>query len=495
MTRESDFLSLRDATFRLGERLVFPHTTWSFGREQHWAVLGANGSGKSLFADALRGRLPLVRGELQYHFRPPPGLCPEESIGHVSFEERRREVHGAVAQSRWNSIEQDGALKVRDFLSYEQVMEVNPFEVTARHQGARRGFERRRARAAALLRVEPFFERTLLSLSNGETQRVRLARALCHPFRLLILDEPFFGLDAATRAYFRGLLEQLMATRLRVLLITTREEDLPKGVTHLLRVEACKVVWAGRREKRNERVKKIPKRFNTDTERGPSRPKANARAELVRLRNVTVRYGSATILRGVNWTVYEGESWALLGPNGSGKSTLLSLLLGDNPQAYVNDVRVLGRQRGTGDSIWDLKRQIGWVSPELHLHFDDAVSCFGVVASGFHETIGLFEPVTRAQRATAREWLERFDLLEFARNPLFTLSTGLQRMALLARALVKQPRLLALDEPCQGLDDAHRELLIRTVDDLLRSGEVTGIYVTHRAEEIPASVKRVLRLG
>lgn len=213
----------------MGEGIVFENTSWVFHRDEHWAIIGANGSGKSLLADAVRGRLPLVRGQLRYHFPAPPGLMPEEAIGQVSFEVRKGEAQGAVMQSRWNSFEEERGLRVRDFLAYERVMEANPFEVTDRHEPARTRFERRRRRAVGLLRVEPFLERTLISLSNGEGQRVELARVLCHPLRLLILDDPFVGLDGAMRQHFELVLERLMRTRLRVLLITTRLEELPPG--------------------------------------------------------------------------------------------------------------------------------------------------------------------------------------------------------------------------------------------------------------------------
>jgi molybdate transport system ATP-binding protein len=212
------------------------------------------------------------------------------------------------------------------------------------------------------------------------------------------------------------------------------------------------------------------------------------------MRNVTVQYGSNVILRGLNWSIQEGESWALLGPNGSGKTTLLSLILGDHPQVYTNEIFAFGKRRGSGESVWHIKKHIGWVSPELQLHFDDTVSVSSVVLSGFHETIGLFETPTPRQSAATRRWLRRFGLLEFADLPLFSLSAGLQRMTLLARALVKNPRLLILDEPCQGLDPFHRDLIIRSVDDLIRNHAVTAIFVSHRPEEIPASIRRVLRL-
>src|ERR1035437_7913504 len=181
--RPQPFLSLFDAAFRLGDRLVFEHTSWVFRRSEQWAILGANGSGKSLLADALRGGLARVKGELRYHFPPPPGLPPEEAISHVSFEDRKAEVHDTVVQSRWNSLEEEGGSVVRDYLSYERVMDVNPFEVTAPHRQARPRFERRMRRAVALVQVAPLLDRALISLSNGERQRVQLPRALAHPMR------------------------------------------------------------------------------------------------------------------------------------------------------------------------------------------------------------------------------------------------------------------------------------------------------------------------
>ena len=378
-------------------------------------------------------------------------------------------------------------------------MDINPFEVGGGREQQRGRFERRRRRAVALLRIEPFLERRLLSLSNGETQRAQLARALCHPLRLLILDEPFVGLDTAAREHFHHVLEHLMHSSLRVLLVTTR----PEGTAPPSHPRAARRSLPGGRGWPPPRPpaqggsplllgRRGLGRGGPRPGKAKPSPSSGSAPELVRLRQVTVRYGKTTILRDLDWCVRAGESWALLGPNGSGKTTLLSLIL--NEQAYVNQVEVFCRRRGTGESIWDIKRHIGWVSPELHLHFNDAASCLEVVASGFRDTVGLFEPPSSRQRRAAREYLAQFGMLDSAQAPLFSLSAGLQRMVLLARALVKRPKLLILDEPCQGLDAAHRALSSAPVDGLLRQGAVTAIYVTHRPDEIPPSIQRVLRL-
>jgi molybdate transport system ATP-binding protein len=406
-------------------------------------------------------------------------------------------------QSRWNSFEEEASLHVRDFLSYERVMDVNPFEVTSQHRVAQPLFERRMRRALKVLQIGAFMPRTLISLSNGERQRVQLARALAQPLRLLILDEPYVGLDRAMRAHFHQLLERLLETSLRILLITTRVDELPRHITHLLHVDECRVIAQGLRSEVLSLANTVAagkQRPRSQTSTRPESPRRasqqkRTRAKLINLRQATVRYGSAVILQNIDWTVREGESWALLGPNGSGKTTLLSLVLGDNPQAYVNEVVVFGKRRGTGESVWHLKRRIGWVSPELHLHFDETATVFEVVVSGFYETNGLFQNPTQRQASEAKSLMKRFELLDAADLPLFSLSVGMQRMALLARALVKAPRLLILDEPCQGLDPEHRDLILQNVDALIRGGAVTAIFVTHRPEEIPRSIKHVLRLG
>ena len=504
--RSKPLVRLAGVSLRLGERRVFRNTHWTFARHQHWAMVGANGSGKTLFARALTGEIPVVDGQIQYHFRLRDSKrrwTPEAAVAQVSFEQQKTVAGDSPAAARWFSLEQEAAAPVRQFLSLDNVEETNPFEILRRSRQAVRAFARRRRWAVRLLGIAPLLERRLPLLSTGEMRKVLLARALLRRPRLLILDDPFSGLDATFRVHLKGLLEALMRRHSpHLLLIATHPDDLPRGITHILCVDHCRAVAQGPRATmlKHPRVRRllggatrreVVRRPPREREAGELPRKS---VELIRLEGATVRHGRRRVLQGVDWTVRRGESWALLGPNGSGKSTLLSLIAGDHPQAYANTVRVFGRQRGSGEDIWRLKRRIGWVSPELHLHFPETLTCLETVVSGFHDTNGCFHRITPRQRECARCWLGRFGLAADEDRTLDSLSTGLQRMALLARALVKSPDLLILDEPCQGLDPAHRRLFLRAVESLIKSKASTVIYVTHRPDEVPRGVRRRLRL-
>ncbi len=215
----------------------------------------------------------------------------------------------------------------------------------------------------------------------------------------------------------------------------------------------------------------------------------------VQMNRVSVRYGNVNILEHVDWTVRAGEKWALLGPNGSGKSTLLSLINGDNPQAYANDILLFDRKKGSGESIWEIKRQIGYVSPELHAYFPKSATCFEAVASGFGDTLHLGTQLTARQAEIADAYLHLLQLDALRDVPLWRLSAGETRLALVARALVKAPPLLILDEPCQGLDAQYGLRIRALLERTCAHPRQTLIYVTHYPQEIPGCVTRVLRLN
>jgi molybdate transport system ATP-binding protein len=212
------------------------------------------------------------------------------------------------------------------------------------------------------------------------------------------------------------------------------------------------------------------------------------------MKDTSITYNGVKVLDRINWRMRQGENWAVLGPNGAGKTTLLSLILADNPQSYANDITIFGTRRGSGESIWDIKRDIGWVSPELQLYYHQDTSCHHVICSGFFDSVGLYQTYLPEQAQVAQHWLDELGLTHLADRPLGTVSVGEQRLALLGRALVKKPALLILDEPCQGLDLRNRTRIIDLLDQLCRQLPVNLIYVTHHFDEMPQAITHVLKL-
>ena len=213
---------------------------------------------------------------------------------------------------------------------------------------------------------------------------------------------------------------------------------------------------------------------------------------VIELRSVTVAHGGRTILKDINWTVRAGERWAVFGPNGSGKTTLLSLLCGDHPQAYANDVRLFGRRRGTGESIWDLKNRIGLLSPEFHLYFSEPLNAERVAATGFFDGVA-DRPTSPEQNRAVQKLFDEFRITHLNGRPFRQLSTGEQRLVLLVRALVKRPELLILDEPFQSLDGATMRHARDWLDCNLGADQ-TFLFVTHFEEELPAFIGQRLEL-
>ena len=492
-------LELRRATFRLDDRLVFRNADWTLRRGEHWLVLGPTGAGKSVFCRALRGELPLVAGAAECRFPPAPGRIPEDAIAYLSAEHWTYDpADGAPA--RWFSLDCEQSPRVADVLSWKSVEEINPFEVVRRRAADAARWERRARSLVRALGIAPLLAKPLLALSNGERRKIALARALMRAPKILILDDPFAGLDAAYRRHLRELLDGLLRRRaVALVLVGADPGDWPRGLTHALRIDRFRIAAQGplARMRRTPAVARLLRGAGpvpaATRPRGASRPAAPG-PELVRFRDVRIGWGDVRILDHVDWTVRAGESWAVVGPNGSGKSSLLSFVLGDNPQVYANDVRLFGRRRGTGESIWDVQRRIGRVSPEFQASFDPALTGLETVLTGFRDVSTLCARPTAGQIAAARGWLRRLGLAPLAGRVFGRLSDGERRLLLLARALVKSPRLLVLDEPCQGLDRAHRLRFVAEVDRQIRRG-ATALYVTHRRDEIPAAIRRVLRLG
>ena len=214
---------------------------------------------------------------------------------------------------------------------------------------------------------------------------------------------------------------------------------------------------------------------------------------LIRLDKVSVAFGDKPLLDEVEFQIDPGERVALVGLNGAGKSTLLSLLYGDNPQAYSLPVYLFDQKRGPGQSIWAIKEKIGFTSPELHAYYDQDLLARHVVWSGLTDTFHV-KPGTPQEFRMVTKWLfQYFGIEAYFNEPFSQLSTGIQRLILLMRALVKVPPVLLLDEPFQGFDQnliqSCRELL-----DRLMSRESTLIFITHFEAEAPSIVDQIFRL-
>ena len=189
----------------------------------------------------------------------------------------------------------------------------------------------------------------------------------------------------------------------------------------------------------------------------------------------------------------QGQNWAIVGPNGAGKTTLLNLIFGDNPQAYANEIYLFGKRRGSGESIWSIKQRIGFISPEFQIRYRKQMRVLDVVVSGFYDSVGLYRQADPEKMKMAKQWISLFGIDNLSAENFEQLSYGEQRMVLLARAVVKSPLLLILDEPCQGLDPANRKIMLDLFDLIGRTGRTQLIYVTHYPEEIPECITHVLQ--
>jgi molybdate transport system ATP-binding protein len=481
-------------SLRLYERVLFEHTDWEILDNQHWAVIGPNGSGKSTLVKALCGKVPVVQGRIAYHFTED-GVKPQAQIGYVSFDAQRSVVgwQDPFYQARWNSDRSTDGVPVTDCLARDRVYKVNPFQVIDDMPDPA-AFAARRDEVVELLQIKALLGKNAIQLSNGERRKVFIAQALLKSPRLLILDNPFTGLDQAFRARLKEVITRLMQSAMRVMVVETDRDETPPGITHVLEVADCQVVAQEPVDAISQSRKTAKAHISPPPQPSPKPGEGDGRRILVCMENVRVSYNGATVLHGIDWTVREGERWALLGPNGAGKTTLLSLILGDNPQAYANKIALFGRQRGSGESIWEIKHRIGWVAPELHLYYPFHATGFDVVCSGFFDSVGLYHRCSPQQREEARTWMARLDVADCADAAFRRLSEGEQRMVLIARALVKQPQLLVLDEPCQGLDAGNRDRVLEVIDSIGDHLSTTIVYVTHEADELPSTITHVIRL-
>jgi molybdate transport system ATP-binding protein len=417
-------------------------------------IAGRNGSGKTLYIEQLRRQLA------------------SDSVRYIAFTDSYGvNVDGQYyLQLRWNQHDIDhetptvGELLQRAYLLAGEDTE-----------------ERREMQQQlySLFHMDDFLDKYIITLSSGELRKYQLTKTLFANPRLLIMDNPFIGLDAETRDQLKELLQRLAEEReMEIMLVIAKTDDIPAFADEIKETSPQETIPAHvLSDEKRDAILSLPYHDNDyDCQR------------VVDMKKVTIRYGERTILKDVDWTVMNGERWSLSGQNGSGKSTLLSLICADNPQSYACDITLFDRPRGSGESIWDIKKHIGYVSPEMHRSYKRNLPAIRIVASGLMDSIGLYAIPNAQDYEKCRWWLNIFGIGELADRPFLQLSSGEQRLVLLARAFVKDPQLLILDEPLHGLDLWNRRLVKDIIETFCQRRNKTMIMVTHYQTELPNNI-------
>lgn len=452
-------------------RNVLDGISFSLSQTENLAIVGPSGSGKTMLGLALAQRI-FYRGKIE--FTGKQNIVWVEQQHHFKNLQNTGELY---YQQRFNSYDSEQTVTVEESLG-EITSEA---DVLFREMG-----------------IEYLKQERLIQLSNGEHKKLQLLKAQLENPSVLILDQPFIGLDVDTRNYLHKHIEELVAKGVFIIIITSPDEIL-QCIRKVLCLQNGKLKSLEDREVfiQNYSVNKpADKKYQNGNLRLllSEEAKNSASGPVIEMNNVSVQYGDKKILDAVNWKVMHEERWLLSGPNGAGKSTLLSLITADNPQAYANNIYLFGKKRGSGESIWEIKKKIGFLSPELHVYFNQSSTCFETVASGLFDTIGLFRQLSDGDMVRVKHWMKVAGIHHLQQKRLQELSTGEQRIVLLIRALIKNPPLLILDEPCQGLDSEKRDEFLELINEVCVSGNKTMVFVSHYEKDIPACISHFIKL-
>ncbi len=499
-------ITLDNITVRLQDRPYLQNTSWQINSNEHWAILGPNGSGKTTFAKSLFGEIPIVKGRIVFHYPNEDKKSRSaiaNTIGYVSPEMHR----DIIEHENLKDDCREFSGKIHEITTVKDVI-LN--RLNNETQAAK--YLRVLAQVADRMGIKSLLERDIRSLSIGEMNTVLIAKAMIKRPNLLILDEPFDGLDKQSRVSLADSINDLMRENIQVILITHRFEEITPNITHVLLLKYGKIFKSGRKEEvftpeNINRVYEIDQQpiqgypqksgqalnlVNTDGRQTARNDKARAATVLIEMRNVTVKYNQTPALDKFNWIVNEGENWTILGPKGSGKSTVLTLILGDNLQAYANEIYLFGKKRGSGESIWDIKKQIGCISSDLQIRQHKNINAFDVVCSGFFDSNGLYRKCSSEELSIAREWAHFLGISELADQKFGRLSHGQRQLILIARAMVKAPKILILDEPFQGLDIKNRLKIMGVLEHIGSRTPTNLIYVPNQEEEVLKCITHIL---
>ena len=456
---------LKNVSARISDHLSLNDISLNIAPGENWAIVGANGSGKSSVGQLLCNRLKIYTGT----------FTTAKKSEFVSFEQ----VIEILDFERYNDDSDfldriDHGTPVREFILGTEVRDDSALIELAKK-----------------MKFSPLLDRGIRFLSTGEMRKVVICKALLQKPQLLVLDEPFDGLDLESRAILHELIFGIIVKGIKVVLLLNRFSEILPEITHIAYVKDRTIIISGTKEDlvKSAALQRLHS-FHSTLPRslpkidGSTLPKPlEAGVPLIEMRDVVVSYEDKYVLNKLSWTVKPGEHWQISGPNGAGKSTLLNLISGDNTQAYANDIRLFGRKKGSGESVWEIKKRIGLVSSTLQQNYGLRVSVTAVGLSGFFDSIGVYQKPTSQQQDIVLEWLSILHMEKRRKDPFRSLSYGEQRLVLMVRAMVKQPQLLILDEPCQGLDDVNRAMVLKLINHLGTIGTTQILYVTHHPED------------
>ena len=488
------------------------------------AIVGDNGAGKSMLVDVITGKHALLMTEVKYDFAPSKAKMVSDNIKYMTF----RDSYGAsdgqyYYQQRWNQNDVDEAPTVGELLdeafrvaeqgitrtsNYDKFLVRDESEAEAAERVAREEadkqqvrieLERMRDRLYEIFHLDQLVDKRVIMLSSGELRKFQLTKTLLTNPRVLIMDNPFIGLDVNARKQLHEFLTILSKeTDILIILVLSKTDDIPLFVTHVIPVDdmdmkpkmtiaeykASQPVPPSRviTDEKAEAILSLPYAKGSDEDAVPGSQ------HVIDFKDVNIRYGERTILKDLSFSVLNGEHWALSGENGAGKSTLLSIVCADNPQAYANNIVLFDYKRGTGESIWDIKKHIGYISPEMHRAFMRDLPSIDIVASGLSDATGLYKKPKPEQMGICEFWMDVFGIAKYKDTTFLKLSSGEQRLVLLARAFVKDPSLLILDEPLHGLDMKNRRLVKDVIETFCQRKNKTLIMVTHYQEELPKCI-------
>ncbi|WP_210419384.1 ATP-binding cassette domain-containing protein [Pedobacter sp. KBS0701] len=466
------FVHIQNLNLSYHNKVVLKDLYWEMNVCENYVIGGKSGTGKTSLAKAIAGLVP-AQGSIEIDFDVLSTLPKEVLYVESWYQFKNLEgVANFYYQQRYTSQQAKETLTVHaELVSYgkEKGLHFDQVEPVLEALG-----------------FVTFASSQLIELSSGEHKKLQLVKALWLKPQLLIIDQPYTGLDAASRKNLNILLDQVAEEGVQLILICN-ESELPACINSFAEIRDGQLAQVDALEpsvSTEIHLREIPDFLKESP--------VYSSQDIVKMVNVNISYGEKQVLKNINWEVRAGEKWLLQGHNGSGKSTLLSLVNGDHPQSYANELYLFGNRRGSGESIWDIKQHIGLISPEFHWYFDPNATVWQSIASGFYDTVGLFQQLPYTKSTQVDELIAYFGLTENKNELLTALPLGKQRLVLLARTIIKNPELLIMDEPCQGLDRQQTQHFNQLVDELCSNG-MTLIYVGHFESQLPTCIeKRIL---